>query len=203
MMVRPSAAAAAVPARILDAVLARAAEVGWARVRLHEAARSLGIGLDEVYRHYADLDAVGEALLARADVAMLALAEEPGFAHLPVRDRLHLLIACWLDSLAPHRAAVAAFLGYKFRPAHVHMRRALIVRLSRTVQWLRAAAGLDAAGRRKDLEEVGLSLLFVATVLRWLGDRSEDQERTRRFLEARLAAADTVMALLWPPRGEP
>ena len=44
MMVRPSAAAAAVPARILDAVLARAAEVGWARVRLHEAARSLGIG---------------------------------------------------------------------------------------------------------------------------------------------------------------
>ena len=80
------------------------------------------------------------------------------------------------------------------------MRRALIVRLSRTVQWLWEAARLDAAGWRKDLEEIGLSLLFAATVVHWLGDRSENQERTRRFLGRRLAAADTLMALLSPPR---
>ena len=185
--------------RILDAALERADAAGWQRLRLYQIAAQLGVGLDKVYACYRDVDAVGEALLARADAAMLALAGEPGFAEQPAQQRIYAAMVRWLDTLAPHRRAVGAFLRYKFAPAHVHLQAALVVRLSRTVQWVRETAALDATGRRKDVEEIGLTLVFAAAVIGWIGDDSEDQERTREKLARRLDAADRLMARLWPP----
>ena len=109
------------------------------------------------------------------------------------------MITRWLDALAPHRRIVGEMLRYKFQPAHVHLQAALVVRLSRTVQWVREAARLDAAGRRRQIEEMGLTALFMATVMVWLTDTSEGHQRTRAILERRLASADRLMARLWPP----
>lgn len=186
--------------KILDTALTIAGEIGWAKLRLHRLADRLGVPLAEVRRHYPDLDAVGNGLFVRADRAMLAAREAPGFADLPARERIFLAMAAWLDALAPHRPAVAAMLSYKIVPSHLHLQAGLVVGLSRTVQWLREAAELDTVGRRKEVEEVGLSLLFAATLVFWLADRSEDQARTRHFLERRLAAADRWMGRLYPER---
>ena len=186
--------------RILDTALAIAAERGWAKVRLHQVADRLDLPLGEVYRHYPDLDAVGNALFRRADGAMLDTCAEPGFAALPARARIFRAITAWLDALAPHRPAVATMLGYKLRPSHPHLQAGLAVGLSRTVQWLREGTGLDAAGRRQEVEEIGLSLLLVATIAFWLSDRSAGQARTRSFLERRLAAADRAMVRLYGAR---
>ncbi len=73
----------------------------------------------------------------------------------------------------------------------------MIFNLSRTIQWVRDAALLDATGRRRQVEEIGLSALFLATLAVWLRDASSDQEKTRECLRRRLAAADGLMARMW------
>lgn len=182
---------------ILDTALGLAGEDGWDRVRLHNVADRLDIPLQRIHEIYPDLDAVGNALFARANAAMLAAGDAAGYTDLPASERIFLAIAAWLRVLEPHRPAVKAMLRYKAQPAHVHHQAALVVGLSRTVQWLREAARLDAVGRQSQVEELGLSALMVATLIYWLFDRSEDQAKTRAFVQRRLARADRLMSALF------
>jgi hypothetical protein len=73
----------------------------------------------------------------------------------------------------------------------------MIFNLSRTIHWLRDAALLDAGGRRRQVEEIGLTALFLAALVVWQRDDSPDQASTRAFLRRRLAEADWGMVLLW------
>jgi ubiquinone biosynthesis protein COQ9 len=179
--------------RIVDAVVEAAATVGWARVRLHGVADGIGLPLAKVRRHYADLDAVADAWLGRADMAMMLCGDEPAYRALPVCERLEAAILRWLDTLAGYRQVTGDMLRAKLYPGHPHHGAALAVRLSRTVQWLREAARLEATGRRRQVEEIGLSALMVATVADWMRDDSPLQAMTRRRLRRRLASADRLM----------
>ena len=181
--------------RIVDTALKIADEKGWGHVRLHDIAGRLHIGLDDIHKHFRELDEIGDAWFARADTAMLKIGGKAG--KLPAAERLHRVIVCWLGVLAPHRLVARDILTYRLRWPHVHLTAALVVRLSQTVQWLREAAGLDATGRQKQIEETGLSMLFTSTMAYWLYDGSEDQRRTRDFLRRGLARSDRLMARLW------
>ena len=183
--------------RIVDAALIMAEEEGWESVRLRRVAEGLGISLSDVHALYRDLDAVADAFFARANAAMAA-SRGRGFAALPPGERIRDLMQSWFDALAPHRRVGAQMLAAKLYPAHPHHWVPLIFTLSRTVQWLRDAAGLDALGRRRQVEEVGLSALFLATLFVWAKDCSPGQEKTREFLDSRLSEADRVMGRLWP-----
>ena len=185
--------------RIVDSALDLAEEAGWQGVRLRLVAERLGITGAQVRAHYRDLDAVADAWLARADAAMLA-PPDAGFAELPARERLARVIGRWLDALNDHREVTGQILAAKLYLVHVHHAVGLVLWLSRTVQWIREAALLDAAGRRRQVEEVGLTCLFVATLRLWVRDGSPDQMRTREFLDRRLGDADQVMAWLWPAK---
>ena len=185
--------------RIVDTALEHAEEVGWQGIRLRRVAERLGVSVAEVRKHFRDLDAVADAWLARADAAMLA-PPEAGFAELAARERLFRVITRWLDALAGHREVTGQIFSAKLYPVHVHHNVALVMWVSRTVQWIRDAAMLDAGGRRQQVEEVGLTLLFLATLRRWVRDDSPSQVETREFLARRLDAADRAMAWLWPPR---
>jgi len=187
------------PGRILDVALAMADEVGWERVRLRVVAERMGIPMAEVAAVYRDLDAIGDALFRRGRAAMLAPAPA-GFRERPPPDRILVVIARWLEALAPHRRVAGQVLRVKLYPSHPHHWVPLIFDLSRTVQWIRDAAGLDAVGVRRQVEEVGLTALFLLTLAEWLGDSSPHQERTRGRLSRRLAVADRAMARLWPGR---
>ncbi len=182
---------------ILDAALAIAEGTGWSRLRLGEVARALRVPTAHVRRHYRDKDALADAWLARADAAMLA---DPGtgFRRLPARERIHRVIMRWLEALAPYRRLTGEMLREKLYPGHPHHNLALLGALSRTVQWIREAALLDAPGKRRQVEEIGLTALFVATVAVWLRDDTPDRRRTHALLSRRLAAADRLMARLWP-----
>ena len=185
--------------RIVDTALDLAEEAGWPGVRLRLVAERLGVTGAQVRAHYRDLDAVADAWLARADAAMLA-PPETGFARLPARERLARAIGRWLDALRDHREVTGQILAAKLYPGHLHHVAGLVTWLSRTVQWIRDAALLDAVGRRRQVEEVGLTCLFVATLRLWVRDGSPDQMRTREFLDRRLGDADRVMAWLWPAK---
>ena len=184
----------------LDAALAEAETGGWGALRLRRVAARLGIPLAELYRHYRDADAIAEAWLSLADRAMLAAVAVPGFARPPPRERLERTLMAWLDALAGHRAVTAQMLLGKLYPGHPHHLGALVFRLSRTVQWWREAAGLDAGPPRRQIEEIALTGLFVATVTCWAADRSPDQALARRFLARSLGVADTLAGRLFAGR---
>jgi AcrR family transcriptional regulator len=171
---------------VLDAALALAAERGWGKIHLYDVAERMGLPLAEIGRLFPDKDAVGNRLFARAGRAMLALREDAAFRALPAEERIYRAITTWFAALAAHRAAARDILLYKLAPAHLHLQAALVVALSRTVQWVREAALLPASERARDREEVWLTLLFASTLLFWFADRSSGQERSYAFLRRRL-----------------
>ncbi len=54
--------------------------------------------------------------------------------------------------------------------------------LSAPLPLVAAGGGLGAKGKRREREEVGLTLLFLATLAIRILDDSEGQERTHAFL---------------------
>lgn len=185
------------PERILDAALALAEEAGWEGVRLHAIAERLRLPLAEVAAHASDLDAVADAWFARLRAAMLAPPPR-GFKALPPRERLFIVLMRWFDAAASHRHLTGQMIAAKLYPSHPHHWMPLIFNLSRIIQWVREAALLDAAAPRRQVEETGLTLLFLATLAAWLADETEGQESTRRRLRRRLGCADSVLARMWP-----
>jgi AcrR family transcriptional regulator len=183
-------------AQIVDAALAMGAEVGWPNLRLRRLAEQLDIPLAELQARFRDADAIADAWFARAQAAMLA-EPDAAFAALPPRERLERLIWRWFAAQAPQRRVVVQMLRTKLYPGHLHHWVPLAFHLSRQIQWVRDAAALDAGGRRRQVEEIGLTALFLATLCRWAADDSPDQERTRAFLRQRLRDADRGMAALF------
>jgi AcrR family transcriptional regulator len=178
--------------RIVDEAIALAEDVGWHNVRLREVAARLDVPLAELGRRFRDADAVADAWFARARDACLA-PPPPDFQAMAARDRLALLVLRWLDALAPHRLVTGQMLGTKLWPFHPHHWVPMVFDLSRTIQWFRDAGALDAGGRRRAAEEVGLTWLFVATLAVWVRDDSPGQQQTRRFLDRRLRDAETLV----------
>jgi hypothetical protein len=81
----------------------------------------------------------------------------------------------------------------------------MVFNLSRLINWLRDAALLDASGRRRQMEEIGLTMLFLGALAVWQRDASEGRAETSAWLRRRLARADRQMAWLWgatPPAGQ-
>ena len=183
-------------ARILDTALAMAGDAGWSRLRLGVVAAHLGIPMSAILEHYRDKDAVADALFRRAWQAMLA--EPPdGFGDEPMTERLHLLLMRWFDALAPHRSVAGEMLADKAYPSHPHHWVPMVFNLSRTIHWLLDAAGDESKGRKRQLIEIGMTGIFLATLRVWTRDDSDDQTRTREFLRSRLEAGDRWLAGLY------
>ena len=123
---------------------------------------------------------------------------DAGFADLPARERVYLVMMCWFEAQRDERAVVGQMLSTKLYPSHPHHWVPLVFNLSRLIQWQREVSCLDATGRRRQVEEVGLTLLFLAALRIWLRDDSPDFAVTRRFLRQRLKSADRLLAAAFP-----
>jgi AcrR family transcriptional regulator len=190
---KPRPKTADLASAIVETALDLAEELGWGAVRLHEVAARLKIPMSELLAHYRDKDAIADAWFERASAAMLA-APPSGFDKQRPEARLHFLMMRWFDALAGHREVTGQMLREKLYPSHPHHWVPMIFNLSRTVQWLRDAAQLEAKGRRRQVEEVGLSALLLATLWVWLNDETTDQTHTREYLTRRLDRADRLIA---------
>jgi AcrR family transcriptional regulator len=178
--------------RILEQTIALARDVGWEQVRLRRIAEDLGIPLPELLVCYRDLDAVADAWFARALKEMLA-PMAAGFADLPGHERVYLVMMRWFEAQRDERAVVGQMLSTKLYPAHPHHWVPMVFSLSRLIQWQREVSYLDATGRRRQVEEIGLTLLFLAALRVWLRDDSPNFEVTRQFLRHRLKPADRLL----------
>jgi len=174
--------------RIVDAALSIAEEKGsWSAVRLHEVADRLSVPTSEILEHYRDLDAVADAWFLRGLKAMVG-PKPPDFMEHPEWRRIEICLLAWFVRLAEHRRVSAQMLRGKLHLSHPHHWIPLIFNLSRTIHWLREAAQLRAvyATPQAQREEVGLTSLFLATLLVWTRDESAGQERTKSFLRREL-----------------
>jgi AcrR family transcriptional regulator len=178
--------------RIVDAALELAEASEWEAVRLHDVADRLGVTLDDIRRHFREKEEIVDAFFDRADAAMLAAAASPDFGALGARERVHRLLLAWLGALAPHRRVVRQMILGKLEPGHLHVLFPGILRVSRTVQWVREAAHRDATYLRRALEETGLTSIYLMTFFYWMGDSSPGAASTARFLDGWLALAERL-----------
>ena len=190
--------------QVVDTALALAEERGWPAVRLHDVANRLGVSPHRILEHYRDLDGVADAWFRRGWEAMIAL-KDPGFAAQPARQRIETCVLAWFDALAPHRRVTVAMLRGKMHLPHPHHWLPMIFNLSRTIHWLREAAMLPATygSRQAQMEEVGLTWLFMASLLVWARDETPGQRRTRQLLHRQLDRADRFMTRRWGSRPPP
>lgn len=188
--------------QILDTALQLAEEQSWAALRLHDIAEKLDITLDQIRNHYSEKDDIAEALFDRADQAMLAAANKADFLEQPLKKRLQHLIMSWLDALAPHRRITREILQYKMLPLHVHLQWHGLTRLSRTMQWLCEAAVLESldSSTRRELEETGITGIYLLSFRHWLSDDSVGSESTRQLLSRLLNRAEKLGGLIFGPR---
>jgi AcrR family transcriptional regulator len=182
--------------KIIDAALDLAGRQSWESLRLHDVAVELQLGLNDVRAHFREKEDIVDAWFDRADAAMLAAGTGPGVADLPARECLHRLIMAWLAALAPHRQVTRQMIYGKFEPGHVHYQFAGLLRVSRTVQWLREAAHRDAVLPWRAFEETGLTAIYLATFFCWMRDESENATRTSVFLDRLLGRAERLTQLL-------
>lgn len=178
--------------KILDTALQLAAKTGWEQLTLQHVAGAMQISLADIYRHYRTKDELVDAWFDRADLALLSARIS---TELPASARLQQAIQHWLAALAPCHTLTGQMLLYKLEPGHIHLQAAGILRISRTVQWLREAASLNAGGAVRIGQELALSSLFVAVFIYWLNDSSPGQQRSLKILQRKLQWGDAVR--LW------
>lgn len=175
---------------LLDTALELAESQGWEAVRLHQVAARAGLELNDIRRHFHEKDALIDAWFDRADAAALSLAAGGELDALAPRARLFRLIMAWLDALAPHHRVTREMIWSKCEPGHIHIQIPAILRISRTVQWLREGAGLTDTGVARAVAESAVTAIYLATFLCWLGEEDAGFPRTRRLLDSLLAPAE-------------
>jgi AcrR family transcriptional regulator len=195
MPARRKDAAADRQGRVIDAALDLAAERGWDQVRFHLLAERIGMPMPEIGAAFRDVDAIANAWFARARLHLLGLPET-ALADLSLDARIATACERWLDFLAPHRDVASEILRGKLWPVHLHHWGPLVFDLSRLVHDLLDTARVPGEGPLRALQEVGLTLMLLATLGDWARDRSEAQAWTKRRLRRRLARSGRTAARL-------
>jgi AcrR family transcriptional regulator len=181
--------------RVVDTALELAEERGWANVRLYQLAERANVPLARIGAEFRDQDAVANAWFGRALAAIERIPPE-ALAGQPAAERLHLVVMQWFDALAPHREVTGEMLRAKLYPSHPQHWVPLIFDLSRLIHWFLDAARIASTGRARQMAEIGLTAIFLASLRVWLSDDSADSERTRLYLYRRLDSADRWLTRL-------
>jgi ubiquinone biosynthesis protein COQ9 len=169
----------------LEALLARVPEQGWTMPALRAALREIGMDpLDaELLFPGGMIDAI-EAFIDLADRWMEQDAQAAGLSALRLPQRVRAVIVLRLTRLAPHREAVRRALGILALPRHA---RIAACATARTVDAIWHASGDRSADFSWYTKRATLTGVYVATLMVWLRDESEDHQATLAFLDRRLA----------------
>jgi ubiquinone biosynthesis protein COQ9 len=178
-----------------DAALVRAAfdlaaEVGWRRLRVAEAARRAGLPLDRARLRFPGNLAVLLRFGRLADAAALRHAAAEG----PVRDRLFDILMQRFEFLQAHRSGVLALL--RLLPCAPPLALLLHRATRRSMGWMLEGAGISAAGLEGRLRAKGLEAVWLWTVQAWRRDDSEDLSATMSALDKALTRAEGLAACL-------
>jgi len=175
---------------LIAAAFRLAAETGWGRVSVAEAARRADLPLDRARARFPAKPMILLRFGRRADQAALALAPREG----PRRDRLFDILMRRIDALQTNRDGVLALLrGLPRDPCTAAMLAAASVC---SMGWMLEGAGISARGACGRLRAKGLLAVWLATVHAWRGDTGEDLSATMAALDKALGRAEQMVGWL-------
>jgi AcrR family transcriptional regulator len=186
--------------RIVDSLMALAAEKAWHDISLADVATRAELPLATIRSAYAGRRGILADFVARIDARLLDEAERDratdegigdGDAEQPARDRLLDVIMRRLDLLAPHKQAVRRLSrSARCDPALA----ACLARIGLSAQpWTLAAAGIEASSPLGKLRAGGLALVMARVVPIWLDDDEPGLGRTMAALDRTLARGEAML----------
>jgi ubiquinone biosynthesis protein COQ9 len=164
------------------------AEQGWRAVTLGRIAQASGLPLSALYGQYASKTDLLTAYARRIDLAMLAALGEPGPAPADaaaVKDRLFEAVMARFDALNPHKAAIRVMMR-ELPGDPVALACFLNRGLRQGLDWMLAAAELDAGGLSGAVRRKLLGGIYLDTLRVWLKDDGADMATTMAHLDKRL-----------------
>jgi hypothetical protein len=171
-------------AALVASAFSLAAERGWWRVSVAQAARDANLPLDRARRRFPARCAVALRFGSLADQAALAAATDEG----PHRDRLFEILMRRIDFLQRHRAGVLALM--RALPTDPPTALALAVQSLGSMGWMLEGAGISSHGPLGRLRRRGLLAVWLWTLRAWQHDESADLAGTMAALDQALSRAE-------------
>lgn len=182
------AGAARMAADPVAVMLDLVAEQGWRAVTLGRIAQASGLPLSALYGEYASKTDLLTAYARRVDLAMLTALGEPAPAPADataIKDRLFEAVMARLDALNPHKAAIRVLMR-ELPGDPVALACFLNRGLRQGLDWMLAAAELDAGGIAGAVRRKALGGIYLDTLRVWLKDDGADMAATMAHLDKRL-----------------
>ncbi|MEO9190778.1 MAG: COQ9 family protein [Acetobacteraceae bacterium] len=174
----------------IDALLPNVAFDGWTSRALRRALVATGEEPEDAALLFPGGSAgMIEAYCDLADRRMAAGAAAMDMTEMRLPARVRAIVALRLAQNRPHKEAVRRALSVLALPAHV---RAGVACTARTVDAIWHAAGDRSADFSWYTKRATLTGVYVATLLFWLRDSSEEEADTLAFLDRRLAGVGRI-----------
>ncbi|WP_415893118.1 TetR/AcrR family transcriptional regulator [Neptuniibacter sp. PT8_73] len=175
---------------ILNTALALAQQQGsWYDLSLVDIAVHCDTSISKIYKHFADTNAIADFWFSQALETMLSV-DRHVMTSLSAAARLDHIIWSWFEALAPYHAVTSQMLKAKLYPPHIHHWVPMIFDLSRLVQLWLDMAELSAGGRRRQIQEITLTGIFLVTLSAWCRDQSPQQTQAHSKLLRMLEKAE-------------
>ncbi len=171
---------------LIAAAFRLAADRGWARMTIADAARSAGLSLAEARVRFPGKHRLLLRFGQLLDQAALASQSGEG----PVRDQLFDLLMGRFEAMKPHREGVRALLRYL--PCDAGTALLLTCATRRSMRWMLQAAGQRTTGLRGRLRVRGLVAVWAWTLRAFERDETEDLAPTMAALDTALGRAHQV-----------
>jgi ubiquinone biosynthesis protein COQ9 len=175
---------------LMTAAFQLAADSGWTRFTIADAARAAGLPLGEARARFPGKGALLRRYGAMLDQAALAGDQSDG----PVRDRLFDLLMGRFDAMKVHREGLRALLRSLPRDPATALTLACATR--RSMRWMLQAAGVSTAGVRGGLRLRGLIAVWLWAMRAFERDETEDLAPTMAALDKALNRAHTAASWL-------
>ena len=88
------------------------------------------------------------------------------------QQKFHHLMMAWLEPLAINQKVTRQMILNKLEPGHLHIQIPALLRISRTVQWLREAADQHSTLPWRAVDETALTGVYLITFCCWLTDNT-------------------------------
>jgi AcrR family transcriptional regulator len=177
-------------ARIVEALMALAAERRFEEIAIHDIAERAGVSLADFRDAFPSKGAVLGGFTRRIDRAVLSKPDDEMANETP-RERLFDVLMRRLDAMTPYKEGLREIVGWLRRDPLAAM--AINQSLINSMRFMLEAAGLDAEGFAGALKLQGLALAWRRVVGVWLDDEA-GLPKTLAALDRELTRGERAIA---------
>jgi AcrR family transcriptional regulator len=176
--------------RIIDALMALAAERRWSEIELPGLAEQAGVSLAELRDHFPSKGAVLGAFSRRIDKQVLE-GNSDDLMDEPVHERVFDVMMRRIDALSPYKEALRHIV--KATRGDALFLAALNQVALNSQRFMLAAAGVDTEGPLGTVKLQGAVLVFARTLDVWFRDDDPGLARTMAALDKELRRGGRLM----------